>query len=426
MRRCALAERPVDGGAAGGWQPVGRVGSGVGSVGGAGGVGGRGGRRSSITLVGTRVEANSESRGRAGVGRGGGARGGAGGDGAVVVAAASGGGTRGGGAIVEPAADGGARRLGRRGSSAGSASSSSSWRDEVAGLGELVEIDLAAADQVEHDLAELGERVVRGGGWRARRRGERDLRARRARGRRAPTSRASCGAACRGCRAAREGGSRRVACRAMAVSVAIWATVGVLVTLAQPGSSAWLQRSAACPPPEPPAAPIPPVSTGKVRVRVFTEPSPVRLLAPRGAVRVRRDRGLDLERWDDEGGVLALSADHGLSGEHVVALAPDPERTVAVDPDRGRARSLRRAGPRSTPRCRRRRRRSGIDFAALAKEATASVAPADDGGVWLGTSHGPGVRERARAAGRRRRSRIRSARWCAIARAGCGSRRRAA
>lgn len=84
--------------------------------------------------------------------------------------------------------------------------------------------------------------------------------------------------------------------------------------------------AAACtPPPEPPAAPIPPVSTGKVRVRVFTEPSPVRLLAPAGRfVFVGTDS--ELERWDLDGGVVALSADHGLTGSHVAALAPDPDR----------------------------------------------------------------------------------------------------
>src|SRR5262249_38332789 len=32
--------------------------------------------------------------------------------------------------------------------------------DEAARLGELVDVDLAAADQLENDLAELGERVV--------------------------------------------------------------------------------------------------------------------------------------------------------------------------------------------------------------------------------------------------------------------------
>ena len=82
---------------------------------------------------------------------------------------------------------------------------------------------------------------------------------------------------------------------------------------------------AACSQAEPPAAPIPPVSTGKVRVRVFTEPSAARLLAPAGRfVFVGTDT--DLERWDGSGGVLTLSADHGLSGSHVAALAPDPER----------------------------------------------------------------------------------------------------
>jgi hypothetical protein len=143
---------------------------------------------------------------------------------------------------------------------------------------------------------------------------------------------------------------------------------------------------AACSPPEPPAAPIPPVSTGKVRVRVFTEPSPVRLLAPAGRfVFVGTDT--DLERWDLEGGVLALSADHGLSGNHVAALAPDPERRwvwILTEGglghyDAGAELYSEMPPPPSSV---------GVDFAALAKEAVASVAPGEDGGAWLGSVHG--------------------------------------
>lgn len=143
---------------------------------------------------------------------------------------------------------------------------------------------------------------------------------------------------------------------------------------------------AACPAPELPPAPIPPVSTGRVRVRVFTEPSPVRLLASAGQfVFVGTDT--DLERWALDGSVLTLSADHGLSGSHVVALAPDPERRwvwILTEGglghyDAGAAVYSEMPPPPAS---------MGVDFGALAKEATASVAPAEDGGAWLASSHG--------------------------------------
>jgi hypothetical protein len=142
----------------------------------------------------------------------------------------------------------------------------------------------------------------------------------------------------------------------------------------------------ACAPPEPPAAPIPPVSTGKVRVRVFTEPSAVRLLAPAGRfVFVGTDT--DLERWDGNGGVLSLSADHGLSGNHVAALASDPDRRwvwILTEGglghyDAGAELYSEMPPPPASV---------GVDFGALAKESTASVAPAEDGGAWLASQHG--------------------------------------
>jgi hypothetical protein len=143
---------------------------------------------------------------------------------------------------------------------------------------------------------------------------------------------------------------------------------------------------AACVAPELPAAPIPPVSTGKVRVRVFTEPSPVRLLAPAGRfLFVGTDS--DLERWDRDGGVLTLSADHGLSGSHVAALAPDPERRwvwILTDGGLGHydaGAEMYSEMPPPPPSL-------GLDFGALAKEASASLAPADDGGAWLAGLHG--------------------------------------
>jgi len=144
--------------------------------------------------------------------------------------------------------------------------------------------------------------------------------------------------------------------------------------------------AASCTQPEPPAAPIPPVSTGKVRVRVFTEPSAVRLLAPAGRfVFVGTDS--DLERWDRDGGVLTLSADHGLSGNHVAALAPDPERRwvwILTEGGLGHydaGAEMYSEMPPPPPSV-------GVDFGALARDATASLAPADDGGAWLASLHG--------------------------------------
>jgi hypothetical protein len=142
---------------------------------------------------------------------------------------------------------------------------------------------------------------------------------------------------------------------------------------------------AGCRAPEPPAAPIPPVSTGKVRVRVFTEPSPVRSLAGAGRfVFVGTEN--HLERWDFDGGVMTLSADHGLTGNHIAALAPDPERRrvwILTEGglghyDAGAELYSEMPPPPSSV---------GVDFAAMVKDSV-SVAPADDGGAWLASGRG--------------------------------------
>ena len=142
---------------------------------------------------------------------------------------------------------------------------------------------------------------------------------------------------------------------------------------------------AACPPPEPPAAPIPPVSTGKVRVRVFTEPSPVRMLASAEPfVFVATEH--DLERFDEAGGVFALTTATGLSGSQVVALGPDPERHlvwILTDGGLGRyavASEVYSEVTAPPPAF-------GLEFATLAKDG-ACIASAKDGGAWIGTSEG--------------------------------------
>jgi hypothetical protein len=146
-----------------------------------------------------------------------------------------------------------------------------------------------------------------------------------------------------------------------------------------------LATVSACPPPESPASLIPPVSTGKVRVRVFTEPSPVRMLASAERfVFVATEH--DLERFDDGGGVFALTSQTGLAGNQVLALGPDPDRHrvwILTDGGLGNydATTEVYSGVSDPPAS------VGLDFAALAKEG-ASIASATDGGAWIGTSAG--------------------------------------
>jgi hypothetical protein len=122
-----------------------------------------------------------------------------------------------------------------------------------------------------------------------------------------------------------------------------------------------------------------PVPSGKVRVRVFTEPSPVRMLASAGKFVFVATDG-DLERWDAEGRVLPVST-HG----QIVALSPDIDRRwVWILTDRGLGHYEVGADvfqPVMPPAS------IGLEFALLASEG-ASIAPSTEGGVWLGTAHG--------------------------------------
>lgn len=141
----------------------------------------------------------------------------------------------------------------------------------------------------------------------------------------------------------------------------------------------------ACTPAAPLLAPIPPMSTGKVRVRVFTEPSPVKTVTTVGRfVFVATDR--HVERWDGEGSVIPLSAEQGLSGNQIVAVAPDPDRRwvwILTESGLGyydAGLEAYRAQPVPPPAL-------ALDLAAIAKEG-ATLAPSSDDGVWLGTARG--------------------------------------
>ena len=140
-----------------------------------------------------------------------------------------------------------------------------------------------------------------------------------------------------------------------------------------------------CPPPEPPRS-LPPVSTGKVRVRVFTEPSPVRMVV--GAERfVFVATGDDLERFDLGGGVFALSSATKREGSTVLALGPDPERKLVwILSDTGVGRYD--AQTETYDELLEPPASIGLDFAALEKEGGASIASASDGGAWIGTAKG--------------------------------------
>jgi hypothetical protein len=130
---------------------------------------------------------------------------------------------------------------------------------------------------------------------------------------------------------------------------------------------------------------LPPVSGGKVRVRVFTEPTPVKNVGTAGRFTFVATEDA-LQRWDDKGTVMTMNADHGLSGDHVIALATDPERSsmwVLTDGGLGRY----DAGIEMYNEIPAPAAALAIDYAAIAKEGVASLA-SGDGGLWMGFSKG--------------------------------------
>ncbi|HEV7555785.1 MAG TPA: hypothetical protein VGO00_10040 [Kofleriaceae bacterium] len=136
---------------------------------------------------------------------------------------------------------------------------------------------------------------------------------------------------------------------------------------------------AACTPVDTPVARIPPVSAGKVRVRVFAQPAPVRSLNTIGKlVLIATDN--DLERWDVDSGVLPLP----FQSSHVIALATDIDRQrawILSDVGLGHFDTATDAYT-DVP--------APLEFAAIAKDGTATLAAAGDGGVFVGTVRGLG------------------------------------
>ena len=137
--------------------------------------------------------------------------------------------------------------------------------------------------------------------------------------------------------------------------------------------------AAACgPAAAPPMRPLPPISAGKVRVRVFTEPAAVRALAAVGAsVLVATDNGL--ERWEDARATTVPE----LEGTRVSALAPDPEASAAwllAETVVGRydlAAATYAELPPPPP-----------ELAPPPHDPGTVLAAAGDGGVWLGSARG--------------------------------------
>lgn len=132
-----------------------------------------------------------------------------------------------------------------------------------------------------------------------------------------------------------------------------------------------------CPQPD---APVAPSTRGTVRVRAATDASAVRLMVPAGAFLFAAGRhGVD--RWSPgSGDVLPLSNVHGLPGDRVLAMASDVERMwlwIATDGGLGYydvAAETFSELPASKV----------VDVAAARGPGELHLAPAADGGVWIG------------------------------------------
>lgn len=139
--------------------------------------------------------------------------------------------------------------------------------------------------------------------------------------------------------------------------------------------------------------PVPPVSRGMVRIRSFTEPSPITALAAVGRF-VFVVNGDGIERWDRDGNSLELSATHGLPSSEIRAIAPDPSRRwlwIAMPGALGRYDAANEIYEELSPP------EDLAGWLAASDEpgkrrdrppAPTAMAPARGGGVWLATERG--------------------------------------
>jgi len=119
-----------------------------------------------------------------------------------------------------------------------------------------------------------------------------------------------------------------------------------------------------------------------VRVRAFTEPSPIRLVASVGTyLFTAPSHGLD--RWDANGRALSLDLGHGATGDRVLALAVDASRGwlwAVTEAAAGYYDVSHQTFTELPPPP----KVVGIDFPTVR-----AIAPSNDGGVWIG--HGKGL-----------------------------------
>ncbi len=128
--------------------------------------------------------------------------------------------------------------------------------------------------------------------------------------------------------------------------------------------------------------PTGPTKSERVRVRSFTEASPVRVVAVLPPYLFTAP-GAGLDRWDiGSGARLHLSAEHGLPGDVVAAMAADPERGwLWIAPDGGRTRyDIKSATFAEVPRA--------PSLLGLADFSGVTLAAAGDGGLWIGHKKG--------------------------------------
>lgn len=257
--------------------------------------------------------------------------------------------------------------------------------DDVADLGELLEIDLALADQLKDDLAEVGEQVGAPAVAQSSARAALEGLAHRA------------GLLERGAEQAAEGASEvgaaaastaaRRSCHGAQYGGGVWLSpVRELVYVREVVRGLFvLMVFGACSTVEVPVT-APPVSKGTVRIRSFTEPSAARELRSTGGY-VFAVTGRGLERWSRDGNVVELSTKSGLASDDVLATAVDSERKalwILTPGSIGRYGTSTEVFTQLDPPL----EDIDLDLDALAPTARAALAAADDGGVWIGTPQG--------------------------------------